>query len=354
MKGKILGVVALAFTAILWLQSTTSHASSIDYWDITKEYTLDQGGVRYHTYLSKDKKESWVYKIELLEHYKVLDITVPDKIQGGVVTCLGVTSELYKVWSEIEYADYYATLFDQIIEPWHDNDEAPSPKVYNVRSFVMPDTIDEMGPAAFAVMVNLRYVHLSNKITTLGKFTFYGCRDLQKIDFAPEVEIPNSLVFQYCEGLKGLMEESEFRREGMTISCKGDMIFNKEEKILIQVMPFAKKITIPADVKAIEPSAFTGSSLETVKVAKKNKYFAVQGRCLYQKKGGKLILAFGKGSKLTLSKKIKKIDKDARVTKYTIKKLVMPKKLKRSSGWKKTFIANNSNVIIYYCGKRIR
>lgn len=353
MGKKILGIFLLLFTAILWLQGTTSHASSIDSWDITKEYTLDQGGVRYHTYLSKDKKESWIYQIELLDVYKVLDIVIPEKIQGATVTCLGVTSELYSVWDEIEFSDCYFTLFSETIEPWHDYD-GPNEKIFNVRSVVMPDTVDEMGPAAFAVMVNLRYVHLSNKITTLGNFTFYGCRDLQKIDFAPEVEIPNSLVFQYCEGVKGLMEESEFRREGMTISCKGDMIFNKEEKILIQVMPSAKKITIPADVKAIEPSAFTGSSLETVKVAKKNKYFAVQGRCLYEKKSGKLILAFGKGSKLTLPKKIKKIDKNARVTRYTIKKLVMPKKLKRTSGWKKSFIANNSNVKMYYRGKRIR
>lgn len=353
MKGKILGVFVVVFTAVLWLQGTTSQASSIDSWDITKEYTLDENGVRYHVYLSKDEKESWVYQIELLDIYKVLDIVIPEKIQGATVTCLGVTSELHSVWDEKEFSDCYFTLFSAIIEPWHDYD-GPAAEIFNVRSVVMPDTIDEMGPAAFACMLNLRYVHLSSKIATLRNFTFYGCRDLQKLECGSEVELPNALVFQYCDGLKGLMEESEFNRWGMTITYKDNMIYNKDEKKLIQVMPSAKKITIPDYVKEIEPSAFAGSSLETVKVVKKNKYFAVQGRCLYEKKSGKLILAFGKGSKLTLPKKIKKIDKNARVTRYTIKKLLMPGKLKRTSGWKKSFIANNSNIKMYYRGKRIR
>lgn len=353
MKCKFLGIFVLAFTAFLLLQGTTSQASSIDFWDITKEYTVEENNVRYHVYLSKDKKDSWIYRIELLDRYKVLDLVIPEKIQGATVTCLGVTSELSSVWDEIEYHDCYYTLFGEIIEPWHDYG-GPDAKIYNVRSIVMPDTIDEIGSAAFACMVNLRYVHISKKVTTLQNYSFYGCRDLQKLECGEEVELPNALIFQYCNGLKGLMEESEFRREGMIISYKHNMIFNKEEKILVQVMPSAKSITIPANVKEIEPSAFIGSSLKSVKVAKKNKYFAVQGRCLYRKKDGKLILVFGKGSKLSLSKKVKKIDKKVKVTRYAIKKLVIPQKLKRGSGWKKPFIANNGNIKIYYRGKKIR
>lgn len=353
MKGKIFGVFIVIFVVVLWLQGNTSRASSIDFWDISKEYTVEENNVRYHVYLSKDKKDSWIYQIELLDREKVLDLVIPKKIQGAAVTCLGVTSELHSVWDKIEFNDCYFTLFREIIEPWHDYD-GPSANIGNVRSVVMPDTIDEMGPAAFACMANLRYVHVSKKVKTLQNYTFYGCRDLRKLECGLEVELPNALVFPYCDGLKGLMEESEFRREGMTICCKGNMIFNKEEKTLIQVMPSAKKIIIPAYVKKIEPSAFTGSSLTSVKVKKTNKIFAVRGRCLYNKKNGKLVLAFGKGSKLTLSKNIKKIDKNARITRYTVKKLVIPGKLKRARGWSKPFTGNNKKVRIYYRGKRIR
>lgn len=352
MKGKMIGCLLLVFTACLWVQGSTSKAAGIDSWDITKEYTTEENSIRYHVYLSKDRKESWIYQMELLDDYKVLDIVIPEKMQGAAVTCLGVTSDLHSVWNEKEIQEACFSLFNVALEPWHDY-EGPDARIYNVRSVVMPDTVEELGSAAFACMVNLRYVHISSKITTLNRYTFYACRDLQKIECRAEVELPDGTVFQYCDGLKGLMEESEFNRLGMTMVYKDNMIFNKEAKRLIQVMPSAKKITLPAYVKEIEPSAFTNSSLQTVKVAKKNKYFAVQGRCLYEKKNGKLILAFGKGSKLTLPKKIKKLSRDTRVTRYTIKKLVMPKKLKRGSGWKKVFTANNSKIKIYYRGKQI-
>lgn len=354
MKEKLFGGLALVFMAALWFQCSTVQASSLDRWDLTKEYTVEKDSVKYYAYLSKDKKESWIYKAELIDEKKMLNVIFPDKVESLPVTCLGVTRDLADTIDvEINKWGYY-TLFYKLWEPHYDHGKRPDPLITNVRSVILPDTVTEMGDATFACMSNLKTVHLPKNITTLVKFMFYGCKDLQRIEFAPEVEVPDSTIFQYCDGLKGLMEESEFRREGMTITCQGNMIINKSEKILIQVMPTAKKITIPAHVKEIEPAAFTGSSLQKVKAAKKNKNFAVHGRCLYNKKNGKLILVFGKGSKLTFSKKIKKIDKHVMIAKYKIKKLVLPSKVKRSSGWKKPFIANNQNVKIYYCGKRIR
>lgn len=241
------------------------------------------------------------------------------------------------------------------MEPYSDHGKRPAPLITNVRSIVLPDTVKEMGSAAFACMSNLEYVHLSSEIKTLTNYMFYGCRDIQKVDFPAKVEVPaNSTALQFCDGLKGLMEEAEFRHEGMTITCQGNLLINQSEKTLIQVMPSAESILIPASVKGIEPSAFYGSSLKKVKVSKNSKYFAVQGNCLYNKKNGKLILVFGKKSTITISKKVKKIDKNVMVTKYKIKKLRIPGKLKRANGWKKPFVTNNKKVKIYYRGKRIQ
>lgn len=139
-----------------------------------------------------------------------------------------------------------------------------------------------------------------------------------------------------------------------TLTFSGNMVINQTEKTLIQVMPDAKKITIPAEVKWIEPTAFKNCSLKTVKVAKKNKSFAVHKRCLYRKKEGQLVLVFGKGSTVTLSKKIKEIGEDVATAKYKIKKLIIPKKMERYDNWKKPYVTNNKKVKIYYCGKLIR
>lgn len=356
MKGKLFGLLVLTFAVFLLFQGMTAQASTLDRWDLTREYTIEQNSVRYYAYFTLDKKESWIYKAELLDKQKALDIVFPKTVQGIPVTCVGVTGDLSN-WIDEEKCNggVYYNLFFKELEPHYDYDKRPLPLITNVRSVVLPDTVKEMGSAAFACMTHLKYVHLPKNITTLNSYMFYGCRDLQKVDFPPKVKVPaNSTALLFCDGLKGLMEEVEFRREGMTIVSKGDLLINQGEKTLIQVMPTSTQITIPASVKGIEPSAFTESSLKKVKVAKKNKYFAVHKRCLYSKKNGKLVLAFGKKSILTLSGKVKKIGKDAMVAKYKIKKLFLPHKLKRASGWKKVFVANNKNIKIYYQKKRIQ
>lgn len=354
MKGKHF-VIALCFmTAILWLKGTTVQASSLDRWDLTKEYTIEKDSVKYYSYLSKDKKESWIYKAELLDKNKILDVVFPKEMEGLPVTCLGISYELY--WScpdEEGVESPIRNLFNVSMDLICDEDERPSVEIRNVRSVILPDSAKELGPAAFAQMGNLHYVHLPEKLTSLNNFSFYGCRDIRKIDFSSKIQIASSNVFLYCDGLNGLMHESK-RLENDTLSFSGNMVINETEKTLIQVMPDAKKITIPAQVKWIEPTAFTNSSVKTVKVAKKNKSFAVHKRCLFSKKEKELVLVFGKGSTLTLSKKIKEIGQDVAITKYKIKKLVIPKKMSRIDKWKKPYIANNKKIKIYYCGKRIR
>lgn len=64
---KILASMFLLFL-VLCLKSNVSTAAEVstmerlDYWDITKEYMVAEQDVTYHTYLSKDKKESWILK----------------------------------------------------------------------------------------------------------------------------------------------------------------------------------------------------------------------------------------------------------------------------------------------------
>lgn len=112
-----------------------------------------------------------------------------------------------------------------------------------------------------------------------------------------------------------------------------------------------KKINLPKNLTTIGEDAFTNSGLKKVEVAKDNKYFAVHKRCLYKKKKGKLLLIFGKGSTLTLSKKVKMMDRNLMFTKYKIKKLVIPQKIRWPKSWKKPYF---KNIKIYYCGKELR
>ena len=347
----------------LCLQGTISSAvegkQNLDYWDITKEYMMTNQNVTYHAYLSKDKKESWIFKADVAKDKKNVNVVIPDKIENAPVVMLGFISEFYNIyvpklkipgWDDknMEEWEGYITFFGDIIEPWH----GVTPQKVNVNKIIMPDSVETIGKAAFSYVSSLKYVYLSKQIKEINEFVFVGCKNLEKIDFPISVQILGTKVFQGCKKLAGLNHETKNLKND-TLTFSGNMVINQTEKTLIQVMPDAKKITIPKSVKWIEPTAFKNTSIKTVKVSKKNKYFAVHKRCLYRKAEKELVYVFGKGSTLTLSKKIKQISEDVVVTKAKLKKLIISHKVKRYNNWKKPFVKNNKKIKIYYRGKRI-
>ena len=349
----ILAPIFLLFL-VLCLKSNVSTAAEVstmerlDYWDITKEYTVAEQDVTYHAYLSKDKKESWIFKADLLNKEKMLDIIIPQKIENAPVVRLGYSADLYQG----EEAAWPQNLFGVTMFDYCDADSRPTLEILNVKSVVMPDIIREMGSCTFGAMGNLKYIHLSDKLTSLKNGTFFGSKDIKKIDFPAKFKVEAANVFGYCDGLPGLAHETKYLKND-TLTFSGNMVINQTEKTLIQVMPDTKKITIPKSVKWIEPTALKNTSLKTVKVSKKNKYFAVHKRCLYRKAEKELVYVFGKGSTLTLSKKIKQISEDVVVTKAKLKKLIISHKVKRYNNWKKPFVKNNKKIKIYYRGKKI-
>ena len=347
----------------LCLQGTISSAvegkQNLDYWDITKEYMMTNQNVTYHAYLSKDKKESWIFKADVAKDKKNVNVVIPDKIENAPVVMLGFISEFYNIyvpklkipgWDDknMEEWEGYITFFGDIIEPWH----GVTPQKVNVNKIIMPDSVETIGKAAFSYVSSLKYVYLSKQIKEINEFVFVGCKNLEKIDFPISVQILGTKVFQGCKKLAGLNHETKNLKND-TLTFSGNMVINQTEKTLIQVMPDAKKITIPKSVKWIEPTAFKNTSIKTVKVSKKNKYFAVHKRCLYRKAEKELVYVFGKGSTLILSKKIKEISEDVVVTKAKLKKLIISHKVKRYNNWKKPFVKNNKKIKIYYRGKKI-
>ena len=348
----------------LCLQGTISSAvegkQNLDYWDITKEYMMTNQNVTYHAYLSKDKKESWIFKADVAKDKKNVNVVIPDKIENAPVVMLGFISEFYNIyvpklkipgWDDknMEEWEGYITFFGDIIEPWH----GVTPQKVNVNKIIMPDSVETIGKAAFSYVSSLKYVYLSKQIKEINEFVFVGCKNLEKIDFPISVQILGTKVFQGCKKLAGLNHETKNLKND-TLTFSGNMVINQTEKTLIQVMPDAKKITIPKSVKWIEPAAFKNTSIKTLKVSKKNKYFAVHKRCLYRKAEKELVYVFGKGSKLILSKKIKQISEDVVVTKTKLKKLIISHKVKRYNNWKKPFVKNNKKIKIYYRGKRVK
>jgi hypothetical protein len=365
MKMKKILVSMFLLFLVLCLKSNVSNAAETDAlnrWDLTKEYTVEQNSIRYHAYLSKDKKESWIFTADLLDKKKMLDIIIPQKIENAPVVIVGSTSGYEEILAKQNlgsvgiqgpdgsyHLDAEVTLWGDMLEPWH----YAGPYKKNIKSITMPDTVTYLGAAAFAYTTSLETIHLPNQLASLQNYTFLGCKNLKKIDTSAKVKVEAKEVFADCDKLAGLTYITK-HLQGDTLSFSNNMVIDLTEKDLVQVMPDAKKIIIPKNVKDIEATAFVNTNIKTLKVSKKNKYLATHKRCLYQKKSGELIYVFGKGSTLTLSKKIKKLSEDVVVTKAKLKKLIISHKVKRYNNWKKPFVKNNKKIKIYYRGKRVK
>lgn len=361
MKRSILKIVAFVLAVCLWMQAPITQAAEKIGILHTDAFMLDGNKecqiYRVHAYSSEKRNCYRILDTEYMRYDANGKELAPERVWIPV-TVLGMPEQNV---SGIDYRSknaVYFNLFGRMIEPWEDYvAPAGDPLTRDgtkIHTIFIPNSVSRFEPAVFARMTDLKTIYLPQGLDSLEKFTFLDCENLEEIVFPDSIEIKDSTVFMGCKKLKGLEKRTKSIKEPLTLSYENDLVTDFDKKTLIQVTPTAKQITIPATVKEIEPLAFAGCNLKTVKVEKGNKTFAVQGRCLYNKKNGKLVLAFGKGDKLTLSKKIKRIDKDSMVAKYKVKKLVLPKKLKRASGWKTAFIENNRNVKMYYCGKRIR
>ena len=364
---KILASMFLLFFA-LCLKANVSNAAEIsamerlDYWDVSKEYTITNQDATYHAYLSKDKKESWIFKADVARDKKNVKVVIPDKIENAPVVIVGATSGYDEILAKQNlgsvgiqgpdgsyYLDAEVTLWGDLLEPWH----CLGPYIKNIKSITMPDTVRYLGAAAFAYTTSVETIHLSNQLVSLREYTFLECKNLKKIDTSAKVKVEAKEAFTGCSKLAGLAYITK-HLDGDTLSFSNNMVIDLTEKDLVQVMPDAKKIIIPKNVKDIEATAFVNTNIKTLKVSKKNKYLATHKRCLYQKKSGELIYVFGKGSTLTLSKKIKKLSEDVVVTKAKLKKLIISHKVKRYNNWKKPFVKNNKKIKIYYRGKRVK
>lgn len=364
---KILASMFLLFFA-LCLKANVSNAAEIsamerlDYWDVSKEYTITNQDATYHAYLSKDKKESWIFKADVAKDKKNIRVVIPDKVENAPVVIVGSTSGYEEILAKQNlgsvgiqgpdgsyHLDAEVTLWGDMLEPWH----YAGPYKKNIKSITMPDTVTYLGAAAFAYTTSLETIHLPNQLVSLQNYTFLGCKNLKKIDTSAKVKVEAKEVFADCDKLAGLTYITK-HLQGDTLSFSNNMVIDLTEKDLVQVMPDAKKIIIPKNVKDIEATAFVNTNIKTLKVSKKNKYLATHKRCLYQKKSGELIYVFGKGSTLTLSKKIKKLSEDVVVTKTKLKKLIISHKVKRYNNWKKPFVKNNKKIKIYYRGKRVK
>lgn len=363
-------------SVLLWFDSTAVQAAKKETkWNYDKQIIETKGAFTYHAYISDNKKNVWIHKIDIHEEKKHSALSIPKLLDGKIVTRLGYTMDAEKEPD----SDYILNLFGIPVEDYH-NWDGSSKKVNDIKTLIIPDSVNKIQNAAFSGMDSLKTITIPDDVETIGSIMFYGCDKLKTVQLPEKLKELNASAFRDCPKLCSLKLSSKNKNYQISKQC----IIKKKSKTLTYVLPFGKKVDIPDGVKKIKAYAFNNCISSTVNisasvteiecdafhqaslkqnikikdvfVSEKNKVYAKDGQCIYNKKNKSLSVAIvnNKGI-LNISDKVKNLTKTYSMVncdteeKY-LEKVVFPKYLKTVSV--PAFSLLSQAKTVYFTGKK--
>ncbi|MCM1244056.1 MAG: leucine-rich repeat domain-containing protein [Roseburia sp.] len=142
-----------------------------------------------------------------------------------------------------------------------------------IKRAVLPDTVEEIGYAAFKDCKDLAEVRLPAALKKMESHVFEWCKQLDHVTFPEGIGYVPEGTFEYCSGLKDIVLP-----ETVTMIGKGAFAYTSvPASILFQgnikeIKGYAfsytewKELVLPAAVEKVEESAFFSSALERVRV----------------------------------------------------------------------------------------
>ncbi len=350
-KNVLTTIVFMLFMTMGCLICKTSSEASIQKWNCTNEITGVFDNITYNAYLSTDAKECWIYRIQINNDTDT--IKFPNEINGAAVTKIGGARELLGVTADDE-------LFIDILGGKLELDEGVSefggPRVC-VKNLILPNSLITIGSASFTGFDKVENIVIPDRVESIENYAFEMCTSLTTVNLSQNLNDIDAKAFDNCSKLQTLTISSV----NSTFKVKNNMLLSKDGKMLYLAAPAIKKVNIPKGVKVLEKEALSTSyadkinipatvkeisedSLSLVKAAKvtvnkKNKTFVKENDGIYNKKTGVLACIIVDDSQVVIPEKVKVINESISVlgTKKTIKKLTLPKSLRKLSGaWRKS------------------
>ena len=323
-------------------------------WNYKNEVTEKSGAFTYHAITSKDKKKVWIYEISIdtKEDYSILEI--PKKIKGKKVVRIGYTAK--KDASRMD--EYTKNIFGNIAETYHDNDGG-NEVTDGVTTITIPNSIEVIQAGAFSGLNSITKIKIPKKVEEIKEDTFYGCDNLETVELSVNLKELDALAFVDCKNLK----EVKIPSENKVYKIENQCVITKKDQALQFVLPGnntnleildgikvlkefsfsncnSSVVNIPASVKKIEARAFHKNyrhenvTIKDVTISEKNKVYAKDGQCIYNKKKKTLSVAIPDDEGvLYVSDKVKYITAEYSMVncdtyEKRLKKVVLPKNLK--------------------------
>ena len=114
-----------------------------------------------------------------------------------------------------------------------------------------------------------------------------------------------------------------------------------------------KKIVLPKTMKKIGSEAFSGSRITRFCINPKNKYYASNNGCLYNRKSRELVAVRVKGGVARISSRVKVIPKGVSFYPGYVKKIVFPNEIKKLSAYWRHSIPYLNKIKLVFTGESL-
>ena len=329
MKKRWMAVCCVVLFAVFFIAAAdTTVAAGTNAWKKGKTEVYTKGAFTYYIHPSKNKKEAWVYRIEMKKGKKGKSLSIPKTIRGKKVTRLGCPE-----FGKGDFDEAYATLFGTYTEPsYHWDGEGFNDAVQALKSIRIPDTVEVIDRAAFSGLDSVTTIKLPKKVKEIGMYTFYGCDKLKTVVLPEQLESFENNALWDCPSLKTIRLSKKNRAFEVRENC----LIRKKDSTLVFGVAAGRKLTVPDGVKRISSCAFgSGRSpeiwlpasveeieagafnmyftrqniqIKDVTISEQNPVFARDGQCIYRRSDKSLAVAIpDKKGELRISEQVEKL-----------------------------------------------
>lgn len=383
MKTKLIIAMCTAVALLAFGNADVSAAEQSTLWNYEDKMEVTEGAFTYHAYTSKDGQNAWIHRIDInvKKNHSTLDI--PENINGKTVTHIGYTPDAYDFSIYEDEAEDAAledfNLFGGFVDRYHSADG--NTKVgKKLKKITIPETVEVIQPATFSGVDYITTIEIPEKVKKIESDTFYDCDSLKTVKLPDALEELNVFALAECPKLS----ELQISAQNAAYKVKNKCLISKKDNALIYVLPktgtlkipngtkcirayafcnaTASKVNIPSSVINIEAFSFQKSAadgnkaIKNITVSSKNKMYAKDGQCIYNKKDKSLVVGIPDDSGvLRISNKVKRLTCNVSLincntNKKELEKVIFPKKLKYVEVPAFSYIADSKKV--YFTGKQ--
>lgn len=325
----------------------TGAAASLQKWNITNEVTGTINNVSYNAYISADAKECWIYRITI--DGAIETVNFPNEINGAKVTKIGGAKELLGNTAD---DDLFIDILGNSLDVGEKIDDVAGDVRSNIKNIVLPDSLTSIGSMALFEFDKVENVAIPDSVENIEAYAFGMCTSIKGMVLPQNLGDIDEKAFYKCSSLETLTVS----HANTKYTANNNVLLSKDGKKLYLSAPAVKKvnipdgvetlgneamvtsyadeINIPATVKKMSHDSLSLNKAARVNINKKNKVFAEKHEGIYNKKTGVLACIIVDKGKVVIPEKVKVINESVSVmgSGKTIKKLILPKSLKKLSG----------------------